>query len=588
MSKTSVEEHDPRLRSVALVCAAVIGVLGLVTAFNAPQLLPRFYFLHQDAVALAASGALLIGFAAFGGKASVRALPSVALTLPRVLVGSAVLAILLWAGAYLLFGDYALSRDEQMVLFDVDVFRSGRLAAPLPAQWRPYVRVASEFLLPLPGNAAWVSFYMPVNAMLRTLFGALFDPAAMNPLLAAVGAVATFDCARRLFPGERGAQAVALLIYATSAQMLLTAMTPYAMTAHLAFNMVWLSLHLRDTWRSHAAAMAIGFLAIGLHQIVFHPLFALPFIARLKSRGEWRTALVYLGCYALFGLFWISYPHLVAASAGLKSTAGPAAGTAGFIQSRVMPLLTQREPMTVPLMQANLLRFVAWQNLALLPLLVLSWRSIRQNQGVAVPLATGILLTVVVIGLLAPYQAMGWGYRYVHGVIGSCALLAAYGWRNYASREELRGFVLLATIATVFGSVPFLAWQAAKFTAPYARVDKAISAIDADTVVIDSEGPAFRIDEVRNRPDLSNRPIRVASHMLGPGDIALLCTRGRVAFVDAARMQALGLGFGQPSNVAHFQALRRAAPGGCVAGKEGLTPGQRSDRKSSTQLFGDR
>jgi hypothetical protein len=561
--QSGIAKAPRSLRDVALPLAGVLAVLGVLAAFTAPRLLPRFYFVNEDGFVLAALVALLIGFAVRGEPRFAMRLPPLSMTMRNVVIGATLVALLLWAGTYLVFGNYPLSRDEQMVVFDMQIFRHGQLAAPLAPEWRRYVEVAPEFLLSLPQGAAWVSFYMPVNAMLRTLFGLMFDPAALNPALAAAGAVATFDCARRLFPAEREAQALAVLIYATSAQMLVTAMTPYAMTAHLALNMIWLSFYLRGTRGSHAAAIAIGFLAIGIHQIVFHPLFALPFIEHLRRRGEWRTAAAYLGCYALFGLFWISYPHIVAISAGLHSQSGPAAGSGGFIAERIVPLLTEREPLTIPLMQANLLRFITWQNLALVPLVMLGWGAIQRGDGIARPLAAGLVLTVVVIGLLAPYQAIGWGYRYLHGLIGSCALLAAYGWSNYARRAELRAFVAAGTLVTVLGSIPFLTWQAAAFAAPYARVSRMIDGIDADMVVIDSEGPAFRIDEVRNRPDLSNRPIRLASHMLKPADVALLCSRGTVAFVDAQQMQALGLGFGRPSNAADFEALRRAAPARC-------------------------
>jgi hypothetical protein len=371
--------------------------------------------------------------------------------------------------------------------------------------------------------------------------------------------LATFDCARRLFPENRGAQAIALLIYATSAQVLVAAMTPFAMTGHLALNMIWLSLYLRGTRASHAAAIGVGFFAIGLHQIVFHPLFALPFIDHLRRRGEWRTAATYVGCYALFGLFWISYPHLVALSAGLAPQAGPAAGSGGFIAERVLPLLTKREPQTIALTNANLLRFVAWQNLALVPLMLLGWDSVRRDDGLARPLVIGIGLTAITMALLLPYQANGWGYRYLHGLIGSCALLAGYGWREAADRPGTRAFVRAAAIVTVAGSIPFLIWQAAAEVRPYARVNQMIDRSDAAMVVIDSYGPVFRIDEVRNSPDLSNRPLRLAANELTPDDMRTLCRRGAISFIGAAQMQALGLGIGYPGNPMQMQTLQRAA-----------------------------
>jgi hypothetical protein len=558
-----VAKTGPDLRAVALPLAGVLIAFGLSAAFTAPGFIPRYYVLHQDGFAAAALAALLLAFCLPGTDRAVPRLPKVRLTMGTVLIGATVLALLLWGATYLLFDNYPLSRDEQMAVFDMEVFRHGQLAAPLAPEWRRYAdALTPAFLLPLPGNAAWVSSYMPVNAMLRTSFG-LIDPALTGPVLAAVGAVATFDCARGLFPEQRGAQAVALLMVATSAQVLVTAMTPYAMTAHLALNMVWLSLYLRGTKRAHAAAIAVGFFAIGLHQVIFHPLFALPFIEHLRRRGEWRTALVYLASYAVFGLFWISWPHLVAMSAGLGSASGAAAGGGGFIAQRVIPLLTSREPQTIPLMIANLLRFVAWQNLALVPLILFAWPAARRGEGVAGPLLAGVILTIAAMAFLLPYQAMGWGYRYLHGLIGSCALLAGYGWREAAARRGVRSFVAVASLATVVASVPFLVWQAATFVRPYARVNRMIDRIDADMVVVDTYGPAFRIDEVRNRPDLTNRPLRLAANELGPDDIRDLCSRGTVAFVDVAQMQALGLGFGDAPDPAAFNALRDAAPERC-------------------------
>jgi hypothetical protein len=557
------EGRSEQVRRTAVPLACVLAVFTLSAAFTAPGFIPRYYVLHQDGLVLAGLVVLLLLFRVRATPNSVPQIPAFQLSMGRLVIGVAVAALLLWGATYLLFDNYPLSRDEQMVAFDVAVFRSGHLAAPLAQEWRHYAEALTPaFLLPLPGNAAWVSAYMPVNAMIRTVVG-LVDPALTGPLLAAAGAVATFDCARKLFPGDRAAQGVALLMYATSAQVLVTAMTAYAMTGHLALNMIWLSFYLRGTKRAHVAAMAIGFAAIGLHQIIFHPLFALPFIEQLRRRGEWRTALVYLCCYALFALFWISWPHIVAMTAGVASASGSAQGGGGFIADRVIPLLLHREPQTIPLMIANLLRFVAWQNLALLPLMLLAWPAIRRGDGIAGALAAGVLLTIAAMTFLLPYQAMGWGYRYLHGLIGSCALLAAYGWREASDRSDTTAFVRVGTVATVVLAIPFLAWQATRFVQPYARVNRMIDGINANMVVVNSYGPAFRIDEVRNDPLLTNRPVRLAANKLSPADIMILCKRGTIAFVDVDQMQALGVGFGTVPDPAAFNALRDAAPQAC-------------------------
>jgi hypothetical protein len=220
--------------------------------------------------------------------------------------------------------------------------------------------------------------------------------------------------------------------------------------------------------------------------------------------------------------------------------------------------------MTFPLMAANLLRFVAWQNLALLPLMVLGFGAVRRNESIARPLAYGIILTTVAMSFLLPYQGHGWGYRYLHGLIGNCVLLGAYGWRDFSDNERVRTLVRLGMLATAFGSLPFLLWQTHAFVNPYARVNRMIEGINADMVVVETEGTAFAIDEVRNRPDLANRPIRLAGNGLTSSDIQLLCRRGSIAFVDVAQMHSLGLGVVPEPSSAHFKTLRTAASGRCT------------------------
>ena len=222
---------------------------------------------------------------------------------------------MLWGGAYRLLENYPLTRDEHMVVFDMAVFRSGHLAYPLAAGWRPYAQALTPaFLLPLPGNAAWVSSYMPVNAMLHAAFGFVFDPALLNPFLAALGAIALFDVAQRLFPDSRSAQLIALLVYGTSAQVLVSAMTvrhdrPFGVSilSGLPFtcgerasvtDWRWASAFLRsDSIRSfsirysqHRSSISCG---------------------GAENGGQLAA---YLGSYTAFLLFWISYPHLVSAS----------------------------------------------------------------------------------------------------------------------------------------------------------------------------------------------------------------------------------------------------------------------------------
>src|SRR3546814_20729428 len=87
---------------------------------------------------------------------------------------------------------------------------------------------------------AWASAYLPVNAALRVLVGWVALPALTGPLLTLLGALALWGCARRIWPENREASVVALLLYAGTGQIWLTGMTAYAMPAHLTINLCWL------------------------------------------------------------------------------------------------------------------------------------------------------------------------------------------------------------------------------------------------------------------------------------------------------------------------------------------------------------
>src|SRR3546814_7863742 len=151
------------------------------------------------------------------------------------------------------------------------------------------------------GHEAWISFYLPVHSVFRALVSFCADPALTSPLCLAVGFGALWHIARKLVPGRPDAVLVTLLLAFSSTQLLVMSMTAYAMTAHFALNMVWLALFLRNDWKGHFGAAVVAFLAIGLHQLQFHPLFAAGFLFWIVlQRSEEHTS-------ALQSLMRISY-----------------------------------------------------------------------------------------------------------------------------------------------------------------------------------------------------------------------------------------------------------------------------------------
>lgn len=453
--------------------------------------------------------------------------------------------ILLWFATYAVFDDYAYSRDEHMVLFDMEIFRSGRMALFLPPQWVGYAQaLVPNFLLDVPGNALIVSAYMPGNAAMRAAFSIVADPALMNPLLVGTGGLALFVIAKQLFADDRAAVWVALLVYLLSAQILVNAMTPFAMTGHLAFNLLWLMCFLRGGKFGHASAMVIGFWAVGLHQVIFHPLFAFPFVLALALQRRLWCFFLYGLVYAATLLFWISYPQLVVSAAGIESIDGSTAGALPFLKDRVLPLILEQELRSLALMGYNAMRFFAWQHVLLLPLLIFAWPAVRRLDSIAAPLLGGILLTVGAMVILMPYQGHAWGYRYLHGVLGNIALLCAYGYRHWAEgdRAQADGAIVVSSAFTALIFVPLNIWLAREFVAPYARLSNLIEQQNSEMVIVDTDtAPFFSEGRVRNLPDFSNSPLVFSSRNITKYQINNLCEIGTISFIEINHLVLSGV-----------------------------------------------
>lgn len=462
---------------------------------------------------------------------------------PRIIV--AIMALSVFAvgifGTYAVFNNYDLSRDEILADFDSIVFRTGKFAAAINAEWRPFAAALQpRFMLPIV-DGAFASAYLPMNAVFRAITGSF-----TGPLFAATAVIATFGVARRLWPTRADAALLSAALVATSSQVLITSMTSYAMTAHLALNMIWLWLFLRDDKVGHSGAIVSGFLASGLHQLVFHPLFAAPFITRLWLSGRRPLALVYFASYVAICLFWISYWKLTLSWQGLSLQAADDTGPTYFV-ARVLALLAGFNWAGADLMLKNLLRFVVWQSPALLPLSFLAYQTIRQRTGIARELLAGILLTLAAMFILLPFQGHGWGYRYLHGLIGSAALLGGYGWialTEYATEDEIsRGRIIVAICSAValFVLLPVHAIQAYYFVSPYFRASEAIERTPTDVVVIDTSRLMYAEDLVRNDPFLRNHPKVLDLLNLSEEDIEHLCSSYTAATFDYRQAVDLGI-----------------------------------------------
>jgi len=554
--------RDLRLASIACaltiaVCTAGVCVYTLNPAFlptaGRPPLdgLTTFFVLAQDAFWLNVVAFLLLGIAVVRLPSVASHAASVILCNSRTVIVALVALVLICGvvGTRVVFHGF-LTQDEFLAEFDATILRSGMAIAPVDSEWRPYVSaLATRYMLPIPHGAGFASAYLPVNASLRAIVGLLADPSLTSPLLAALAVVTTFGVARRLWPARLDAALISTLLMATSSQVLVTSMTSYAMTAHLTLNLIWLWLFLRNDKIGHGAAIAVGFLASGLHQLIFHPLFACPFILRLWASGRRPLALTYIVSYTTICLFWISYWQIVLAWHGMSPQDSGDAGPLYFM-ARALSLLASFHWTGVGLMLKNVLRFFDWQNPLLLPLSFVAYYSIRDGNGITRELTAGLILTLAAMSILMPDQGLGWGYRYLHGLIGSLSLLAGYGWIALSARPTRDEMAASCTMLAICSAgawlilLPAHAKHAHDFAAPYFRVTQAIEHASTDLVIVDKSGFVFAEDFVRNDPFLRNRPKVLDLTFLNEADVLILCTRYSISLFG--RPQALA--FGIPLN----------------------------------------
>lgn len=464
------------------------------------------------------------------------------------------------AGHRWVLDGYDLSRDEQMASFDARVFAAGRLVQPLPAPWPARAEALNTtFMLPVSHPVAWVSAYLPMNAASRALVGLVAAPSLTGPAMAALGLVALWNCARRLWPQERELAVVAALLYAGSGQVLFAGMTSYAMPAHLTLDLLWLWLFLMRRPAADLGALAVALVATGLHQPLFHPLFALPFLVGLLRDRAWRRVALYGAGYAAICSLWLAWPMLMRDLVTGAEPARPAAGTDYL--SRLVDTVTHGDATRWADMAGNLLRFAAWQPVLLLPLMaagmVLGWRERPNGAFIA-----SVALPVLVMGIILPYQGHGFGYRYLHGVLGPAILLSVEGWRRLARLDAgLRPLLLRTIVAGAVLVLPLQAAMAHALYAPFARIDARLRASGADYAILGQDDAPFTLDLVINRPDLSNRPIRLLGDRVDDALMAAICRPGiRVAMPTGELFAPIDAYFGTaPSGAADARFDRLSA-----------------------------
>lgn len=548
----SPSSDQPRGRPIALAVALVLGgLLCLALSYGGwwwhirdvrTRGVAEYFFARQDmwvldaqALTLALTGIAMAAWMRKSTASSPRALSEW-----PILLGILLAVLAGWLGRSLIFHDYSPSRDELMVEMAAAYLADGHIGWAIPAQWMDFHRaIQPEFYSPYGANTHWTSIYLPVHAAIRAAFIWLGDGDLAAPVTLGVGLLALWTVARRMMPDRRDAVIVTMVMALTSAQLIATAMTPYAMTSHFAFNMIWLALVLRGGLLGHGLAGLVALIAAGLHQWHFPLLFIGPFILWMAANRRWGPAAFHILVAIAMMLVWARlWPMLLSDIVGAAppSDAHRTNGVLDKIES-LFGRLDDWQPLL------NNGRLIAWNNLLLLPLAGLSilavrWRGLLREVPIILPLLMGVLAAMG----LALFQGYGWGFRYMHGQIGALCLLAGLGWRAVVPQGG-RGSMWLIAGAGVFSLLSGL-WQvqdSERYVRGYARTIEAIRASDADVVLIDIRGGYFMTDLVRFNEGRPSRPAIMSLGMLTLEEMDALCANHDVAIMDRKQFWPLGV-----------------------------------------------
>lgn len=536
--------------ALASLCLATSVVLSLRDLSG----IPVYYFYTQDAPLLLAAALALFALSFVPlAPASRRRISG-----RMIAIATGVAASFAYAGTWLVMLRYPMSRDEQLAQFAAEHLQRGWLGWPIPSHLQPLAKalmpVWSGRWVP---SGYWGSSYLPVNSALRALAGLAGDTWLAGPLLLVLGMAALWSSARRLWPETSEPAVVTLLLALTSAQLLVTAMTPYAMTAHFALNAVWLACFLRGGKAGHALAITVGLLASGLHQFHFHVMFVSGFVAWAWLSGRRAIAICYVLACLSYQLIWhFGYTETMTAMLGpMDGTTEPPLATSWIVAH--VRRLREFEPFS------SFARFAAWQNILLLPLATWGTVGLRRGDHAPLPIAFALQLSCMFGMAVMVYQGFGYGYRYLSNMLPCFLLLAAGGWvRLTADPERMlpRRLLPLACAFTLCVMLPIAVWQSHALLRPYAMSFRTARAAPADVVLVDGRGGGLLQDIVRIDGQIE-RPLLLDLAYLPRAALRSLCATRRVMLFDHRQAHALGVmgtGLGDvPSYTGQAAANRR-------------------------------
>lgn len=504
---------------IFLFAAALAAIDRLIYGFRASRHIFFLLFARQE-LGAGALGAVIL---ALGYVASRRW--SLHVWIERLMrqvsirpaLTSGVVAAALAAGALSVYHAYPLSMDEYTPVFQSEIFATGKAFGRYPPPLVPRLidhRFLGYFFLVRPETGEVASRYWPGHALLLTPFTWLGVSWLLNPLLGAAAILLLRHLARELI-GEQGGAWAAVLALA-SPVFWAYAISYYSMTAHLVVNLAFSCFMLKGKREGFFWAGFVGSWGLALHQPIFHPLFAAPWVAFLVFRRQLRSLgyliLGYLPLGLLLGVGWAILRTNVTtewreflALQGLLRQAGPFSSTSEIPLIRFvigsLNIFVDRSGMGWESELRSQLKMWVWC-LPGLPLLagIGAWISRRRGPLIWLP-ACSFLITFTFFFFVQIGQGHGWGYRYLHAVwwvmpfYGAACLVHG----PFADLRRTYGAIVLGTLL-VF--LPFRMLQIGSFVEEVLS-QRAFPGLEGPAVVFVQVNEGFyRQDLVRNDPFL--------------------------------------------------------------------------------------
>ncbi len=435
--------------------------------------------------------------------------------------------MVLCLGALFVEHAHPLAQDEYAALFQSKVFGAGRLTGEFPptllGRLIPPIYV-NQFLFASFQTGQVASAYWPGFALLLTPFSALYVPWACNPLLASLALVLIGRLAQRL-TGEPRARGWAMLLAVASPQFTAMALTYFSMTAHLLFNLVFVSLVIERSAAKLWLAGLVGSFALILHNPVPHMLFAAPWIVWLLLQPQrYRNLLLLAAGYALIalavGFGWALLLGHIQGNSLIGYYAmddDPLHRVANFFWGwyvKMRTALPGPHDRVVAARLAELARLWSWAVPGLPLLAGAGWWLARRDSRAAL-LGASFLCTVLGYFLVGFTQGNGWGARYLHSAWGVLPVLAAVTLVRLPLGMEallsLRRYVAALAVLSLLLAGALRAWQINAYLELHLASRPPVLSDARQIVFIAFDKHDYAQDLVQNDPFLRSRVWTMAS-----------------------------------------------------------------------------